>query len=150
MKTEFAKTLRAIRKEKGFTQEYLANQVGVSFQSVSKWEHGLSMPDMEILSRLADVLDTDMNTLSGYNRNTKNFYDREYKKEEYYWGIKPSSMCYKVMELLPPLQPYHVLDIGCGEGKDAVFLQEMATRYQHLMSCSQELRNRKGWQRIAR
>lgn len=121
MKAEFAKTLKAIRKEKGFTQEYIANKIGVSFQSVSKWENGLSMPDMEILSRLADVLDTDLNTLSGYNQSSRNFYDKEYKKEEYFWGIKPSSMCYKVMEYLPPLQPYSVLDIGCGEGKDSVF-----------------------------
>lgn len=121
MREEFSKTLRSIRKEKGFTQEYLADQVGVSFQSVSKWENGLSMPDLEIIYRLADILDTDVNTLSGYNKELKNTYDKEYRKEKYYWGIKPSSMCYKVMEFLPPLQPYSVLDIGCGEGKDAVF-----------------------------
>lgn len=121
MRVEFSKKLREIRKEKGLTQEYIANKVGVSFQSVSKWENGISMPDLEIITRLAKILETDINTLSGYNQETKNSYDQEYRREEYYWGIKPSSMCYKVMEYLPPLQPYRVLDIGCGEGKDAVF-----------------------------
>lgn len=121
MIVEFSRKLKEIRKEKGFTQEYIANKVGVSFQSVSKWENGLSIPDLEIIMRLAKILDIDINTLSGYNQETKNSYDQEYRREEYYWGIKPSSMCYKVMEYLPPLLPYRVLDIGCGEGKDAVF-----------------------------
>ncbi len=48
-------------------------------------------------------------------------YEDIYKSEEYYWGLEPSHMCYRVMELLPPVKPYRLLDIGCGEGKDAVF-----------------------------
>ncbi len=38
-----------------------------------------------------------------------------------YWGLKPNRICYDIMKILPPIKPYRVLDIGCGEGKDAVF-----------------------------
>ena len=34
----------------------------------------------------------------------------------------PNRICYDIMKILPPIKPYRVLDIGCGEGKDAVFL----------------------------
>ena len=53
--------------------------------------------------------------------------DMKYRSEEYFWGMKPSSMCYEILKLVPPgLSPatkrVKVLDLGCGEGKDAVFL----------------------------
>jgi len=50
------------------------------------------------------------------------YYEDKYKKDEYYWGILPSKMCLKILELLPPERRLKILDIGCGEGKDAVFL----------------------------
>lgn len=49
-------------------------------------------------------------------------YEEKYQKEGYYWGIAPNRLCYEIMKLKPPIKPYKVLDIGCGEGKDAVFL----------------------------
>lgn len=48
-------------------------------------------------------------------------YEKRYNTDEYYWGVKPSKMCLKVLELMPPTKPLRLLDIGCGEGKDAVF-----------------------------
>jgi len=42
------------RKEKGITQAQLADQMGVTYQAVSRWEKGDSIPDIEILSNLAD------------------------------------------------------------------------------------------------
>lgn len=47
--------------------------------------------------------------------------DKKYKADEYFLGKKPSSMCYEVLKLKPPTRRLKVLDIGCGEGKDAVF-----------------------------
>ncbi|MBQ9535898.1 MAG: helix-turn-helix transcriptional regulator [Clostridia bacterium] len=57
--------LKAIRKEKGFTQESLAIALHVVRQTVSKWEKGLSVPDAEMLVRIAEVLDTDVSRLLG-------------------------------------------------------------------------------------
>lgn len=48
-------------------------------------------------------------------------YDRRYLKPGLYWGEKPSSMAYRVLELAPPVRPLKLLDVGCGEGKDALF-----------------------------
>ena len=46
--------LQLLRKNKGLTQEDLANELGVSRQAVSKWETGSGLPDMEILLQLSD------------------------------------------------------------------------------------------------
>lgn len=47
--------IRQMRLNAGFTQEQLANKIGVSAQSVSKWENGVSMPDITLLPDLAEV-----------------------------------------------------------------------------------------------
>jgi GTP pyrophosphokinase len=44
------------RKKQGFTQEQLAEALGVSAQAVSKWENGWNLPDIENLNRLAELL----------------------------------------------------------------------------------------------
>lgn len=59
----FAENLKKIRKDKGYTQEILAEKLNVVRQTVSKWEKGLSLPDVDMLSKIANVLETDMNIL---------------------------------------------------------------------------------------
>lgn len=59
----FAENLKKIRKDKGYTQEELAKKLNVVRQTVSKWEKGLSLPDVDILSKIANVLETDVNIL---------------------------------------------------------------------------------------
>ena len=50
-----------------------------------------------------------------------NPYDARYRDPGYYWGTLPSRSCYRVLELLPPDRPLKLLDIGCDEGRNAVF-----------------------------
>ncbi len=50
-----------------------------------------------------------------------NIYDERYERPGYYWGKAPSQTCYRVLQLLPPDRPLRLLDIGCGEGRNAVF-----------------------------
>jgi tellurite methyltransferase len=50
-----------------------------------------------------------------------NIYDKIYQEKKYYWGLKPSQTCFKVLESMPPIKPLKLLDIGCGEGRNAVF-----------------------------
>lgn len=109
------------RKELGLTQNELAKFLGMSFQAVSKWENSTTYPDIEMLPKLATVLNTTVDALLGY-RSVVTDYDKWYNSEEYYWGLMPNDICYDIMKILPPIKPYRVLDIGCGEGKDAVFL----------------------------
>ena len=61
----FTENLKAVRKAKGYTQEELAIKLNVVRQTVSKWEKGLSVPDADVLSRIADVLDTKVSVLLG-------------------------------------------------------------------------------------
>ncbi|MBE6717147.1 MAG: helix-turn-helix transcriptional regulator [Ruminococcaceae bacterium] len=50
--------IAVLRKNKGITQSELGERVGVSFQAVSKWERGESLPDVTVLPLLARVLET--------------------------------------------------------------------------------------------
>ena len=50
--------IAVLRKGKGLTQNDLGERLGVTFQSVSKWERGETLPDTAILVDLADVLET--------------------------------------------------------------------------------------------
>jgi transcriptional regulator with XRE-family HTH domain len=59
----FAENLKKIRKDKGYTQEILAEKLNVVRQTVSKWEKGLSLPDVDMLSKIVNVLETDVNIL---------------------------------------------------------------------------------------
>lgn len=110
------------RKELGMTQQKLAEQLNVSFQAVSKWENGTTIPDTLLLPQLAFLLKTSVDALVGYKQSPITEYEKKYEGKEYYWGIVPNRMCYDIMKLKPPIRPCKVLDMGCGEGKDAVFL----------------------------
>ena len=46
--------LKELRKEKGITQEQFAEIIGVSSRSVSRWETGSNMPDLDVLILIAD------------------------------------------------------------------------------------------------
>ncbi|MCY4438369.1 MAG: methyltransferase domain-containing protein [Chloroflexi bacterium] len=48
-------------------------------------------------------------------------YDERYGAQEFHWGTKPSAICQRVLRLVPPDRPVSLLDIGCGEGRNAVF-----------------------------
>jgi tellurite methyltransferase len=123
VKDELAKNICRYRKEKGLTQEDLAKKLGVTFQAVSKWETAQTLPDIALLPGLSLVLDISIDKLLGYVSYDKQItiYEEEYKSQDYYWGVVPSKMCLRVLDLLPPSTHLKLLDIGCGEGKDAVF-----------------------------
>ena len=58
-------TIAALRREKGLTQDALAAQLGVSAQAVSKWENGLSCPDILMLPEIAELFGVSVDTLFG-------------------------------------------------------------------------------------
>jgi tellurite methyltransferase len=123
MNNAFSKNMARLRKERGYTQEKLAETLGISFQAVSKWETSQTYPDVELLPRIAELLATSIDSLLGYTptiRKTTD-YENRYKSDGFYWGIAPNHMCYEVMRLKPPTVPLRLLDMCCGEGKDAVF-----------------------------
>lgn len=62
---KFDENLRAFRKQKEFSQEYLAEKMNVSRQTISKWENGTAMPDLKKLTDLASLFDVSMDELLG-------------------------------------------------------------------------------------
>ena len=57
--------LRECRKEKGITQEQLAEMLGVTNRSVSRWENGSNLPDLDILIEMVLFTDRSDNFLGG-------------------------------------------------------------------------------------
>ncbi len=70
---EFNNKLYELRKQKGLSQEELANRLNVSRQTVSKWEVGESSPDMEKLVAISELFDISLDEL---------VLDKVMKKEE--------------------------------------------------------------------
>ena len=80
--------IQSLRKSKGYTQNQLGDMVGVSFQAVSKWERGETLPDIATFAILAEVLDTTIdNLLHGGKKVT------EYKGRKTMDDIKKGINC---------------------------------------------------------
>lgn len=61
--------IAALRKQKGLTQAELGERLGITFQAVSKWERGETLPDTPLLPDLANILETSVDfILSGGQR----------------------------------------------------------------------------------
>ena len=68
-------TIASLRKQKGMTQNELAEKMNVTDKAVSKWERDLSCPDINTISKLAEILDVSVEELlkakKKENSNTK-------------------------------------------------------------------------------
>ena len=64
--------LKELRKEKGLTQEQLAEQFNVSRRSVSRWETGNNMPDLSMLITLAEYYEVDVKEIIDGKRKSEN------------------------------------------------------------------------------
>ena len=64
------KFIAKLRKEKNMTQEQLAEKMGVSINAVSKWERGLSFPDVSLYKKLCKELDINIEELINGEKDT--------------------------------------------------------------------------------
>lgn len=67
-KQQFGIFITQLRKEKGYTQKELAQKLFISDKAISKWERGLSMPDISLLVPLSEVLGVTVTELLKYQR----------------------------------------------------------------------------------
>jgi AbrB family looped-hinge helix DNA binding protein len=67
MKNNIAANLRYLRNKNQMSQEEVAEKIGVSRQSVAKWENGESLPDIIKCDALADLYDVSLNDLVRYD-----------------------------------------------------------------------------------
>lgn len=70
MNIKIAENLQLLRKQKKMTQEEIANLFGVTSQSVSKWELGLSCPDITLLPEIAQFYEVSVDELLGVKQIT--------------------------------------------------------------------------------
>jgi len=90
---DIGKNIKTIRQSKEMTQEALAEALFVTRQTVSNYENGRSRPDLDMLLRIAEVLETDVNTLL-YGPPIP-----QSKKETYKWAMISSGLLLAVWVL---------------------------------------------------
>lgn len=118
-----------LRKDKGISQQDLADVLGVSFQSVSKWETGTTMPDITLLPGIAEYFNVSVDELLGLRplrqqayipRNTdhRDHWNEKanelYKNRKYFWNDDYLSFLVKNVWYVGT--PVDVIELRCGEG----------------------------------
>ena len=90
--------IKELRKKNGFTQENLADYLGVTYKSVSKWECGVTTPDLALIGPLTEILHVSADELLGlnsakkdierekYDRAMQKYYDCEVTQLNYAWA----------------------------------------------------------------
>ena len=68
----FKENLKEFRNRKGISIEQLANKLNIKPKIVSKWEKGISVPDIQLLMKLSEILGVSVNDLLGVNVNESN------------------------------------------------------------------------------
>lgn len=125
--------LKELRKEKGITQEKLAEILGVSGRTVSRWETGFNMPDIDILIQISDYYHIDIREiLDGERKGDKMNKDIEetvlkvadYNNEEklklvnrmhrFFIAGTLTFIAYFIMILMEPGQTSHLYDFISG------------------------------------
>lgn len=66
MKLSLPANISRLRKEHSMTQEQLAEALGVTFASVSKWERGVATPELNLIAEIADLFEVSIDALIGY------------------------------------------------------------------------------------
>ena len=98
MNIYLSENIRKLRKEKEITQERLADFLGVTFQSVSKWERGESYPDITMLPSVASFFGISVDELLGVdkaeNENKINDYIRFFDKMR----LKDTTLTYETLK----------------------------------------------------
>ena len=95
--------LRHLRKHKGMTQEQLAERFSVSSRTVSRWETGNNMPDLDILIELADFYDVDIREIidgKGKSENMDNETKDTLKKVAEYTEEQNKKLKKKMVDML--------------------------------------------------
>lgn len=120
--------IKQLRKAKNITQKELAEYLHVSFQTVSKWENGIAMPDISYLPALAMYFEVDVEVVLGMRPLEQETIFQNYSKDTYWEEEFESTKKWKLfyfnddyLEFLVKKvwhfeKPIHMLDCACGYG----------------------------------
>ncbi len=118
-----------LRKRNRVTQQELADGIGVSFQTISKWETGVNMPDITILPLLADYFSVSTDQLLGLKPLDDETYIPEKTATKEFWNQKLEYLLrtrkgywnddyarFLISQVWKIDKPVSLLDCGCGYG----------------------------------
>ena len=77
---KIGKFISELRKEKNLTQEQLAEKIGVTSKSISRWENGKTMPDVSLFEPLCKELNITINELLSGKRIDKKEYQEKFEE----------------------------------------------------------------------
>lgn len=141
----FGENIKKLRKEKGLTQETLANFLGVSFQTISKWERGETYPDITTLPVIASFFNITIDDLLGVDKVKKEQKINEYLElydtmklkdlsltyEKYREAVKEFPNDFRILIRYTELL-YEVKGFGQGKYKD--ISKEIASIYEKIQN----------------
>ncbi|MBR3469502.1 MAG: helix-turn-helix transcriptional regulator [Lachnospiraceae bacterium] len=144
MEIRLAENIKNYRKQKGLTQEQLAEVMGVSVGAVHKWEAGLSVPELNLIVRLADFFDASVDVLLGYQmkdnrhdamaRRLDDYYNNKDRKgiDEAEKALKKYPNSFQIVFACACIY----LGFGAEEGNREFLLKalELLDRSEHLMA----------------
>ncbi|MDE7223229.1 MAG: methyltransferase domain-containing protein [Acetatifactor sp.] len=118
-----------LRRQRGISQQQLAEHVGVTFQTVSKWETGTTMPDITMLPMLAGYFQVSVDQLLGLQplqgeeylpveSGTRGYWEEraDYLLRTRKTMVNPDYFTFLVERVWQLRKPVKVLDCGCGLG----------------------------------
>jgi len=120
--------LYELRKARGITQSYLAEVLGVSFQTISKWETGAVVPDVKYIIAMAKFFEVTTDQILGLQPLENDYFSRMTERSEY-WNDKlqyiqnsryelwnSDYIEFLVQKVWKIKKKVDVLDFGCGNG----------------------------------
>lgn len=129
MQKEIKLQLAYLRKRKGITQQKLAEIVGTSYQNISKWENGITMPDITVLPVLAECFEVTTDQLLGLVALQDEGYQEEKTDTNEFWNQKLTYLLrqqkigwnedyieFLLKQVWDIQKPIDILDLGCGYG----------------------------------
>lgn len=92
--------IRRLREEKGFTQEYIANALDVSFQAVSSWERDEYKPDLDRLLKLTGIFDVSLSAIAEEKRKVFKTKEAIYNWEHMKTYVKTTARNFQMPDTL--------------------------------------------------
>ncbi len=108
MKLNIGENIRGFRRKMNLTQEQLADKLGVSFQSVSRWENGLTYPDMELLPALTGIFGVSADELLDISETRRELAAEEVLRELAKLSDSEDASPERMIELIREIRRSHL------------------------------------------
>ena len=113
---EIGRKILSLRKSRNMTQVNLADKLGITYQAVSSWERGNSMPDIEKLPEIAKLFEISIDELIGESKVVTMMLNTSEQEPENFEKLTEED----ITEVLPILKPDQITEIVNGVNKSAL------------------------------